>query len=150
MAKALDDSGLSGIIHTIDILPHDKLIYWNVIDDVKGKKSRSDLLLQWKNLTDKYIRFHEGTSHKIIDKLNLNRVNFSFLDASHTFFDVKKEFIKITNSQIKDDVIIFDDYSKNSYNGVIKAANYLTDKYDYKNEYIEANNSRGYLISTKN
>ena len=38
MAKALRDQNKIGSIHTIDILPKDKKIYWNNISDFEGKK----------------------------------------------------------------------------------------------------------------
>ena len=38
MAKSLEDSKKNGKIFTIDILAHDKEIYWNCISDYEGKK----------------------------------------------------------------------------------------------------------------
>ena len=149
MAKALHDSCADGLIHTIDIIPHNKKFYWNIIDDLEGKKSRSQLLKPWNNLVNKYIKFYEGNSIQMINKLNINRINFCFLDASHTFFDVKKESQKIIKLQDKNDIIFFDDYSAN-YDGVVKASNYVTNKYNYTNQRIRANQSRGYMISIKN
>ena len=33
MSKAINDTGIKGVINTIDIIPHKKEIYWNCIDD---------------------------------------------------------------------------------------------------------------------
>ena len=41
MSKALNDSkNIKGEIHTIDLLPVNKAMYWNIIDDNEKKKTR--------------------------------------------------------------------------------------------------------------
>ncbi len=150
MAKALEDSNIKGKIYTIDIIPNAKKFYWNCIDDLEGKKTRSDLLKKWSNLVENYIIFLEGDAKKAIKSIDKKRFHFAFLDASHTYFDVKNEFIEITNKQKKKDVVIFDDYTPNSFNGLIKAANYVCEKFNYSSRNIKANQYRGYLITEKN
>ena len=64
MAKALSDLKKIGSIHTIDILPNNKKVFWNSISDFEGKKTRDQLLNKWSDLKDKYIKFYEGFSKK--------------------------------------------------------------------------------------
>ena len=45
MAKALLDRKKDGKIFTIDILPHNKKIIWNCIEDFNGKSTRIELLI---------------------------------------------------------------------------------------------------------
>ena len=82
MSKAIVDSNSDGKIHTIDILPNNKKIYWNCISDIDGKKTRTELLKNWAIYVDK-INFHTGNSINVLKKLDLKRVNFAFLDGSH-------------------------------------------------------------------
>ena len=50
MSKALNDSkNIKGEIHTIDLLPVNKAMYWNIIDDNEKKKTRRELLEKWPN-----------------------------------------------------------------------------------------------------
>ena len=53
--------------------------------------------------------------------LNFSRVHFAFLDGCHTYEDVIFEFNIIKNSQFTGDVVVFDDYTNNLYDGVVKA-----------------------------
>jgi predicted O-methyltransferase YrrM len=58
MAKALDDYLVNGRIHTFDILPHNKKMFWNRVSDHSGQSSRRELLQSWQKLTDKYIYYY--------------------------------------------------------------------------------------------
>ena len=51
MAKALSDAKFEGSIFTIDVLPHDKKMFWNcAADRIEGKQSRYELITEWKSL----------------------------------------------------------------------------------------------------
>ena len=65
MAKALLDRKKDGKIFTVDILPHNKKIIWNCIEDFDGKSTRIELLNNW-NKFFKYIEFKQGRSEKIL------------------------------------------------------------------------------------
>ena len=39
-----DTKNVAGVIHTIDILPNNKRMYWNIIDDNESKKTRKSFL----------------------------------------------------------------------------------------------------------
>ncbi len=149
MSKALIDSEIDGKIFTIDILPHNKKMYWNVIDDFEGKKSRKELISNWNNEI-RNINFLHGKSIKILKNLSLDRINFAFLDSSHEFEIVNLEFEIINNKQKKGDILVFDDYSPDKYNGVVKVVDSVVEKNIYKVEYININDNRMLAICKKN
>ena len=150
MAKALNDSEVDGVICTFDLLPHSEKIYWNVITDHQmGKISRQELLKDWVNLLEKYIVFIQGYTYIELPKVNLQRVNLAFLDGAHTYKDVMFEFNEIKNSQYKGDLIIFDDYNKKLFPGIVKAVDRICSQNNYKKRVINSNDHRSYVIATK-
>ena len=149
MAKSLFDNQFKGKILTIDYLPHDKKFYWNCLDDHEGKKTRRELLSYWRDLCKNYIIFIEGYSKEILKKIKIDRINFAFLDASHTYSAIYNEFKFISKYQVKGDIIVFDDYGNKSYLGLKIAIDEICKKYKYKKLVINATSQRGYLIATK-
>lgn len=151
MAKALSDSGFEGSICTFDVLPHFKKFYWNCASDhTKGKQTRHSLLIDWNDLIERYIIFIQGYTRHILPKITLPRVNFAFLDGAHTYEDVLFEFDAISSVQKKGDIIIFDDYNKKKFSGVVKAVNFIQSKKNYDISFIHnKNTSRDYVIAKK-
>ena len=149
MAKALSDAECLGNIITLDIIPNELKIFWNCIDDHEGKKTRLELLNTWHDLVDKYITFVEGDSRNELSKISLSRINFAFLDGSHTYNDIMNEFNFIKNKQIKGDIIFFDDYNKAQFPGIIEAVDKICLHYDYHKEEVYSDTERGYVIATK-
>lgn len=149
MAKALSDLNKDGSIYTIDILPKNKEIFWNSISDFDGKKTRYQLLRKWSDLKDKYIKFYEGFSKKILKKIQLSRVHFAFIDGSHTYVDVFYELNYVANRQIKNDIIVIDDYNL-QYPGLIKATSKIIKNYNYSLELINSSSNRTYAVCVKN
>ena len=149
MAKALSDSNVGGKIVTFDIIPHDKKMYWNCIDDFDGPKSRAVLLEPWKSLIDKYVIFHQGDTRIEMGKVKLGRVNFAFLDGFHTYKDVMKEFVNFSSGQQKGDIIIFDDYTQDQYPGLVCAVDTICEKYSYQKRVLHSHEKRGYVVATK-
>ncbi len=148
MSKAIKDCKSNGEIHTIDILPNTKKIYWNSISDIDGKKTRLELLENWKDYTD-IIRFHLGDSTKVLKNLNLDRVNFAFLDGSHNKKKVAIEFEWVMKRQIKGDVIIFDDYDPYNFKGIYDFVHHLEKQKTYKIFKLFSDKNRGYAIAYK-
>lgn len=149
MAKALDDSRRNGIIITFDFLPHFKKMYWNLIDDVDGPKKRSELLDKWKKLISNYIIYQQGDTRLELKKLQVDRINFAFLDGAHTYEDVMYEFNEIKNSQINGDIIVFDDYSNKKFSGVVRAVDKICNEFGYEKKLLKSLNTRGYIIAEK-
>ena len=52
-----------------------------------------------------------GRSKDLLRKLTFERINFAFIDGSHTYYDVLCEFNYIAKRQMKNDILIVDDYS---------------------------------------
>ena len=148
MAKALIDSNKGGKIFTIDILPHNKPILWNCIDDHEGPKTRKDLLSKWSNEIKKII-FVQGHSRKRLPKMNLTRINFAFIDAMHEEEDVLSEYRYVCQKQKAGDIIIFDDVTPNLFEGVYRAVKKVEEENIYRVERITLSDQRGYAVATK-
>ena len=131
MARVLKDFGKQGRIKTFDILPHDKKMLWNCIDDETGEKTREELLSPWAELLP-YIEFIAGDTKK---KLVPQEVDFAFIDGAHTFEDVQYEISCLQGVK----VIVFDDYTP-QFMGIMRAV----DQCRGKKTYLHSN--RGYVI----
>jgi hypothetical protein len=91
LAKALFDSNIGGKILTYDVLPHNRKMYWNCIDDHEGKKTRTELLKNYSDLCEKFIVFHQGNSIIELSKISMTGIGFAFLDAGHDKYHVTNE-----------------------------------------------------------
>ena len=150
MAKALADQKRSGVIITFDLLPNDKKMFWNCIDDLDGPKTRYQLLSPWKTLVDNFIIFQQGDTKIGLPRVKSGRINFAFLDGSHNYEDVLFEFRQIGDYQLSGDIIVFDDYTPNIFPGLVKAVDEICESHDYKRTDIKGNSERGYVIAIKN
>ncbi len=148
MSRALNDKDTKGKITTIDILPNDKRIYWNSISDLEGKKTRTELLNQWSDMLVN-IDFIQGSSKKVLNNLNIDRVNFAFLDGAHNSNTVNFEFNWVKKRQKKNDVIIFDDYNTKDFLGIVELVKKIEIEKIYKVEKIFSEENRGYAIAYK-
>ena len=149
MSKVLKDLNLDAKIYTFDVIPHDKKIFWNCYaDHIYGKQTRQNLLKEYRNYLNN-ITFSTGESHKQIKKLNLTRINFAFIDGSHEYEDVKKDFIQISEKQLKGDVILFDDYTSSYFNGVVKLVDQIEKDRLYSLERFKSSDQRGYALAHK-
>ena len=100
MSKAINDENINGEIITIDIIPNDKMFFWNCIDDHEKPKTRRELLSKWPNEL-KNINFITGPSKFVLKKITTGRINFAFIDGMHDLNNVKKEFDFISYRQKK-------------------------------------------------
>ena len=115
------------VIHTIDLIPHNKKILWNSITDIEhGKISRKDLLIDY-SLYLKNINFVCGTSVDTLNKLDIDRIHFAFLDGSHDYEDVKFEF-EFVNKKNRIGDNNFDDYTPKIFDGIVKLTNEIKEK----------------------
>ncbi len=150
MAKALADSNIQGKIFTFDVLPHTHKMYWNTIDDTEGKKTREELLKEYKYLIDNHIVFHQGNTKTELKRTHIPRIHFAFLDAVHDYSHVLTEFNYLINKQQKNDIIFFDDYSETQFPGVVKAVDEICFKNNYSKRIIKISNNRTFVIAEKN
>ncbi len=149
IAKALNDFGVAGSIVTFDLLPSNHPIYWNCINDNDSKLNRFDLLKKWRDLVEKYIIFIQGDTKVMLPKIGIGRIHFAYLDGSHTYKDVMFEFEQIYKYQKIGDMIIFDDYSKSKFPGLVMAVDEICKDYSYDKVILKASNDRKYVLATK-
>ena len=149
LAKALHDHGREGKILTYDLLPHLSKIYWNCIDDNEGKKTRSELLHKWKYYTEKYILFINGESSIELERLQLERIHFAFLDGEHTYDKLLFELRIVEAKQISGDIIIIDDYNNAKFDQVVKATKLFIKKFNYSIRLINTIDNRYEAILVK-
>jgi len=148
MSKALIEMNCSGVITTVDSIPHNKKIFWNCIDDHQGPKSRANLLKPWAEELERIV-FIQGWTKNIINRLGLQRINFAFLDAQHTKDDVLSEFCYVKDRQLSGDIIVFDDVTEGLFEGVCDAIKIVERNYPYSIERINFSDNRGYAIAIR-
>ena len=149
MAYALKNKKKTGSIFTFDVLPHNIPMYWNIIDDLEGPLTRSKLLAPWKDLVQEYIVFIQGNTRIELPKVQVERINFAFLDGAHTYKDIMFEFHYIQDKQEVGDLIIYDDYSPRIFPGLVKAIDEICTKFKYQKYIIKTKDDRSYLIAQK-
>lgn len=150
MSYVLKKNSYNFKITTVDLIPHNKKIYWNCISDVwYGKISRKQLLEKFSDYVYN-IDFINGITEKILKKIHINRINFAFLDGSHDYDDVKLEFDFVDKRNKEGDIIILDDYTPGIYDGIVKLAREIKESKRYKIKEINENKKRGYVILKKN
>src|SRR3546814_2036832 len=81
---------------------------WNCIDDHEGPRTRAQLLSDYPELLSRIV-FLRGHSDEVIKTLGLSRINFAFLDATHTEPEVRPEFEFVSARQASGDVVVLDD-----------------------------------------
>lgn len=148
VAKALVDSGAHGRVITIDSLPNDTAMYWNVATDAEGPATRQQLLESW-NEELKRIVFLQGWTSRALRRVGLSEIDFAFLDAQHKYADVLREFEWVADRQLPGGVVLFDDVTPGQFDGVVAAVNSIEEAGDYKVERIQASQERGYAIATR-
>ena len=125
-------------------------MYWNCIDDNDGPKTRAELLSKWKDLMQNYIIYQQGDTRLELNKLQLERINFAFLDGAHTYNDLMFEFNQIKNKQKPGDIIVYDDYNYKKFPGIVRAIDEICINNNYNKDVIRSSSDRGYVISVKN
>lgn len=149
MAKAINDTPeVVGKIITIDLLPTDIPMYWNIIDDHEKKKTRNELLSQWPKELSK-IKFIKGKTNTVLKKIKIERINFAFLDAEHEYNSVIDEYLFLKNKQKKDDIIFFDDVTPKKFPGVVQAINQIKKEGYYSVEFLNFTEERAYALAKK-
>jgi len=149
MAKALNSSSsVDGQIYTIDLLPTDIPMYWNIIDDHEKKKTRKELLERWPEELRK-IKFIKGNSKQVLKKLNISRIHFAYLDAEHDYDSVYNEYLYLKSKQEKGDIIFFDDVTPKQFPGVVEALNQIKKESFYSINFLNFSEERAYALAKK-
>lgn len=149
MSKALDDRCQNASILSLDIIPPNKAIYWNCLTDhTRSRLTRSQLLSDYPTCLNRLITIQGYTSYQL-DRLNLERIHFGFLDASHTYADVMHEYRFIAERQLPGDIIIFDDVNPTAFPGVYKAVLKIESSMQYHIQFVDLTPTRSMAIGTK-
>ncbi len=148
LAKALKDFSQQGNIFTFDIIPNRVPFYWNSATDIiHGPLSRMVLLNKWQELVNDYILFFSTATFNSLRVVDIPKIHFAFVDGSHFFNDVLNEINYIVKRLNNKAIIVFDDYDKELFPGVVKACNYLSSlKLHSSIELIEIQNNRKLAI----
>jgi len=145
MSYVLQEKNFNAVVISIDKISHTKKVKWNSILDEELGISRKDIVERFSESTK--VIFLKGKSKKILNNLNLPRVNFAFVDGDHRWGSLKTEVVYLMNNQKQGDVILFDDYTPRIYPGVSKAVNFLNGAYSI--EIFGDVSVRGYALLTK-
>ena len=148
MGKAIVDSNHPGVVVTIDSIPHNRAMYWNCIDDVEGQKSRRELLEPWSAEVARVVFFQAVTPQQL-GRVGMDRIDFAFLDAQHTFESVMAEYKFVEERQSPGDLIVFDDVTPGVFDGVVAAVNTIRDKGLYEVQEIGRRTERGYAVAQR-
>ncbi|SDB54900.1 Methyltransferase domain-containing protein [Desulfonatronum thiosulfatophilum] len=148
MARAMIDAGCPGTVLTLDILPHNTPLYWNCIDDLNGKKTRSELLSPWSEELERII-FTQGWTKQQLLRTGLSRIHFAYLDAQHTLDDVLAEYVYVRDRQGPGDMIVFDDVTPGLFDGVVQAAGEIENQGLYRIARLKVSGQRGYAVAVR-
>ena len=85
----------------------------------------------------------------MLQRVNLGRVHFAFLDGAHTHTDVIFEFRQVAVDQRPGDIVVFDDYTPCQYPGLVKAVDKVCNLYNYAPKKLFAHSGRGYVVAIK-
>lgn len=142
MSLAMNPSH-GGRVHTIDMLPHSRKLYWNAYGDKRiGKRARSELVSSWPDLVSR-VQFHEGTTEKVIETLDLPQIDLAFLDAQHDYNSVMSEFEYVRARQVSQSVIVMDDVDETKFPGIFTAVKEIDrGAYPYEVELIEGEGTK--------
>lgn len=146
-ARALIDANQAGMVLTLDTLPHEIPMMWNVASDHdRGPISRDSLLDKYPTETQRKV-FVQGWTRRLLPRLSLVNVDFAFLDAQHVFQEVLREYRWVAERQRAGGQILFDDVTPGKFDGVLKAVNLVERSELYRVERIQMSTERAYAIA---
>ena len=148
MAKALNDAEIDGTILTCDVLPHEKPMIWNCVEDHNGPQSRAGILHRWPQEVARMI-FFRGSTSEHLHRFGVDRIPFAFLDAFHDKKSVLGEFMFVESRQMKGDRIVFDDVTPGVFDEVVEAVKIIESDFPYKMEWIKSSQERGYAVAKR-
>ena len=106
-----------------------KWIYFKIILNMNpnSKECVDFLLKKFKNS----VSIYKGYSHNILEDINLESVDFVFLDGGHSYETVKQDLNILIRKLKNNSIIVCDDYNILHY-GVKKAVDEIKDKLIFK------------------
>jgi predicted O-methyltransferase YrrM len=106
LLSALMDSGESGWVTSVDVLPQTERVRRNTVAEVDGLKTLAEILEPWPEAQS--IAFVESTGIDWLVK-HPERVHVAFVDGKHSGVVVRQEGLLLADRQVSGDVAIFDD-----------------------------------------
>ena len=91
------------------------------------RQNLTALLKKFKNS----VSIYKGYSHNILEDINLESVDFVFLDGGHSYETVKQDLNILIRKLKNNSIIVCDDYNILHY-GVKKAVDEIKDKLIFK------------------
>ena len=153
LADVLKQNNKKGKIHTLDLFGQFDEIKWNCYEcPLPNQCMRYDLQEKWSDLRDSYINSIKGDSNIILKHFNISRIHFAFLDGAHHYKHLIQELEFVEKRQIKDDVIVCDDYTLKQFPEICKAIDYFLSKYNYNSKIFygdDGTKKRGYVYMIK-
>lgn len=144
-ARALIDAGQGGFVFSWDTISPAQSRLWNSLTDLSGKVTRRQLLDEYQKELSR-ILFLQGVTPESLESIDIPRVHFAFLDATHDEKSVLGEYSWIRARQQEGDIIVFDDVS-GAFPGVQSALAKIESDGLYCVEYIDLEKSRGYAVA---
>lgn len=149
MSKVLSDNNRSGIIFTVDVLPHEKPIFWSSRSDIDvGKITRRKMLENYRELLNNII-FVQGYSQTLIPKIGVRRINFAFLDGAHSGRALRQEFQFVASRQDVGDMVVIDDVDNSAYHEITQALIDIKNQNLYQFTHVRSSASRAYAIGVR-
>ena len=117
MAWAMCDFGITGTIHTIDMVSPSKRFKWPIIwpDSDEANVDYLSRFEVWQEVAKpqwmKHVNSMVGLSGVVLQSYSGNPVDFAFIDAGHGYRSVRHDFIMTLHHASDSIGILFDDYS---------------------------------------
>ena len=107
---------------------------------IVGKKDLSDLEKGFKENIKKsglegFVSLINKSNHEAVKDIDDNSIRLLFIDGDHTETGVKKDLELFRNKLKKGAIIIFDDYTKKNFPGVVKVTNQFIKENEVKRKY---------------
>ena len=141
---ALEDSGVEGRVHSVDVVGPLERRWRNTVLEVGQAQpmTLNEILKPWPEVSK--IKFYGMTSLRWLFGAP-GRINLAFVDGKHRADVVAQEAKLLSSRQVLGDVIVFDDVHIQS----ILAAIYLTLSARYDMEVVSVLSQRAYAICRK-
>lgn len=103
---ALDDAGVVGTVHSVDVIDPQARAIRNTVAEVDGPKTLVEILSEWPEASR--IAFAGMTGRRWLTG-HPGRVHLAYVDGKHTYDEVSWEAALLATRQLTGDVIVFDD-----------------------------------------
>jgi len=112
-------------------------------------QTRAELLRDYEPLIEEFIIYHQGDTGLELGRISLPRIHFAFLYGAHTYEYVTEGFRFVQRRQQEGDIIFFDDYTPDLFQGIVKAVDEICERHGYAKRVITVSDQRGCVIARK-